>query len=120
MARTPQTSIRFDPEKLEMVKKREKLATTQKVVDFLMDAYWWRHKLVSLPENDALAPKLIYVTPSKPKTQQEQYEDEIRGADDAYALTRTMQFVEKDKVLSNSDKEKLKKIALEKAQEFQY
>lgn len=45
MARSPQTSVRFDPEKLELIKKQENLTTPQKVVDFLIDQYWWKWRL---------------------------------------------------------------------------
>ena len=39
------SGIRFDLEKLELVQSREKLNTKQKVVDFLLNRYWWEHKL---------------------------------------------------------------------------
>jgi len=47
MAKSPQTSIRFDAEKMELIKKQENLATPQKVVDFLIDQYWWKWRLNS-------------------------------------------------------------------------
>lgn len=37
--KTP-TAIRFDIEKLDLIKKNEKLESNQKVVDFLLDEYW--------------------------------------------------------------------------------
>ena len=45
MAKSPQTSIRFDAEKMELIKKQENLTTPQKVVDFLIDQYWWKWRL---------------------------------------------------------------------------
>lgn len=40
-----QTSIRFDPDKLEMIQKQENLTSAQRVVDFLVDQYWWKWRL---------------------------------------------------------------------------
>lgn len=39
------TGIRFDLEKVNLIKEKEKLTTNQQVVDFLMNRYWWEHKL---------------------------------------------------------------------------
>jgi len=39
------TSIRFDNEKVEFVKQREKLKSGQQVVDFLLNKYWWECKV---------------------------------------------------------------------------
>jgi hypothetical protein len=118
--RSKQTSIRFDPEKLELIKKREKIGTEQRVVDFLMDAYYWRYKLISLPQNDALGQKLAYVTPAKPKTPFEQYSEELVSPDSLDGISRTMANAEKDRGLTFGEKEKLKKMAHEKAKDFQY
>ena len=38
------TSIRFDKEKMDFIKKQENLPTVQKVLNFLLDKYWWEHK----------------------------------------------------------------------------
>jgi hypothetical protein len=43
--RTNPIGVRFDPEKLEFVKSREKLTTNQQVVDLLMNRYWWENKM---------------------------------------------------------------------------
>lgn len=43
--KTTPTSIRFDIEKLALVKERERLVTGQQVVDFLLNKYWWDNKL---------------------------------------------------------------------------
>lgn len=45
MNRTKPSGIRFDPDKLEFVKGREKLKSNQQVVDLLMNRYWWEFKL---------------------------------------------------------------------------
>lgn len=48
--------IRFDLEKLNFVRVREKLGSNQKVVDYLLNDYWWRHKdaVVSAKESPPL------------------------------------------------------------------
>jgi len=43
--RSNPTGIRFDIEKIEFIKQREKLKSNQQVVDFLMNRYWWEHKM---------------------------------------------------------------------------
>lgn len=43
--KTSPTGVRFDIEKLDFVQKREKLETNQKVVDFLLNKYWWEYKV---------------------------------------------------------------------------
>ena len=47
--------IRFDLEKLEFVKIREKLETNQQVVNFLMNKYWWDYK-VNTPTHKDIPP----------------------------------------------------------------
>lgn len=39
------TGIRFDLDKIEFIKQREKLTTNQQVVDFLMNKYWWGNRM---------------------------------------------------------------------------
>lgn len=43
--RTKPVGIRFDPEKLDFIKGREKLKTNQQVVDLLVNKYWWENKI---------------------------------------------------------------------------
>lgn len=45
--KTKPTGVRFDIEKLEFIKKREKLETNQQVVDFLLNSYWWQWKVAT-------------------------------------------------------------------------
>lgn len=47
------TGIRFDLEKVEFVKIREKLNTYQKVVDFLLNKFWWEHKIPIVTAKEA-------------------------------------------------------------------
>jgi len=39
------SGVRFDLEKVEFVKTKEELNTYQKVVDFLLNKYWWEFKI---------------------------------------------------------------------------
>src|SRR5580698_9694861 len=83
MGKTKQASARFDPEKLELVKRREKLQNPQKVVDFLMDAYYWQNMLIVAPQLQTLGQTLPYVAPVVPKSPFEQYEKELKEAERA-------------------------------------
>lgn len=59
--KTKPSGVRFDTEQIEFLKKREKLNTYQKVVDFLLNKYWWEHK-VAIPSHRGLPP--IYDEPN--------------------------------------------------------
>jgi hypothetical protein len=45
--------IRFDEEKLKFIKSREKLETNQRVVDFILNKYWWENKLPHVTAKEA-------------------------------------------------------------------
>lgn len=45
MARTKPITVRFDEDKLEFIKSREKLESNQQIVDLLVNKYWWEFKL---------------------------------------------------------------------------
>lgn len=54
--KTTPSGIRFDKEQLEFVQGREKkLTTKQKVVDFLLNKFWWENK-VEVPSHKGLPP----------------------------------------------------------------
>jgi len=53
MARTNPIGVRFDPDKLEFVKTREKLESNQQVVDLLINKYWWEHKMPHVTAKEA-------------------------------------------------------------------
>lgn len=119
MGKTKQASVRFDPEKLELVKRREKLQTPQKVVDFLMDAYYWQNKLIVAPQLQSIGQTLPYVVPVIPKSPFEAYEQEIKNAGSLEELERTGRLLEKDNGISAGEKLKLHAIAQKKAEVFQ-
>lgn len=51
--KTSPTGIRFDIEKLSFVQGRENVPTKQKVVDFLLNKYWWENKLPHVTAKEA-------------------------------------------------------------------
>lgn len=128
------TGIRFDIEKSDLVKGREKLNTFQKVVDFLLNKYWWEHK-VAKPSHKGLPPdelntdiNFIPTSPSvydgkkfntnidEPKQWQEptnpksviRYIEERINCDTADSYDRWLQELESDPYLSQKDKQKAK------------
>lgn len=101
MARSPQTSIRFDSAKLELIKKREGLPTVQKVVDYLVDAYWWQHKLNPASKNG-------------PVTEYEAFEGQIKDAEEVPSLELIKWAVLKSNSLNNMDKRVLMEGTTEK------
>lgn len=119
MGKTKQASIRFDPEKLELVQRREKLRTSQKVVDFLMDSYYWQNKLFIAPQLNALGQTLPYVVPQVPRTAFEAYELEINNAGGLEELGRIGRNLDNELAMNRSDKEKLTQFAKKKSETFE-
>lgn len=57
--KTSPSGVRFDKEQLEFIQNKEpKLTTKQKVVDFLLNKFWWENK-VSKPSHKGLPPDEI-------------------------------------------------------------
>src|SRR6185295_11929064 len=102
MARSPQTSIRFDKEKLDLIKARESLPTVQKVVDYLVDAYWWQHKLNPVTKT------------GQPTTEYQAFEIQIKDADEVPPLELVKWAVLKSSSLNAIDKRVLMESATEK------
>jgi hypothetical protein len=102
MARTPQTSIRFDQTKLDLIKAREGLPTVQKVVDYLVDAYWWEYKLNPRPKNGG------------PATEFEAFDKQIKDADEVPQLELIKWSVIKSKSLNSVDRQLLMETIKEK------
>ena len=69
--KTNPVGIRFDITKLDFVKEMEKLETNQQVVTYLLDKYWWEHKIVppnqNVPTNNSYNPITDVPKPPKPK-----------------------------------------------------
>jgi len=102
MGRSPQTSIRFDSEKLELIKTREGLETVQKVVDYLVDAYWWEYKLRPRTKS------------GEPMTEFETLERQVQDADDIAPLEFVKWAAIKSKSLNAVDKQLLLSLAGDK------
>jgi hypothetical protein len=119
MGRTKPASIRFDPEKLELIKRKEKLTSAQKVVDFLLDAYWWNQKLVLAPAMKEVAQSLPYVAADQPKIAFEAYEQKIKLATTAFEINSIGLLMEADLFLRRDEREKLIKMAENKAKSFE-
>lgn len=106
MSRTPQTSIRFNPEKLNLIKARENLETAQKVVDYLVDAYWWQNKLNPASKT------------GQPATEFQFFEIQVKEADEVPVLELLKWNVLKNKSLSQIDKRILMEAIAEKINKF--
>ena len=105
--RTNPASIRFDPEKLELVKRKEKLKSPQKVVDFLIDTYWWQNRLIAAPQLQALGQNIQYVNPQPQKTGYEAYEHDLQLAGSIDELQSVGMRIERDGQLTAKQKETL-------------
>jgi hypothetical protein len=46
MAKTDPIGVRFDKDQLQLVLEKEKLSSPQKVVNFLLEKYWWEKKML--------------------------------------------------------------------------
>lgn len=119
MGRTKPASIRFDPEKLELIKRKEKLSTPQKVVDYLMDAYWWNQKLVLAPALAEAAKSISYVAKEQPATAFEAYDQKITNATTQFEIESIGKLMAVDPFLSRKDRDGLTEKANKKAQSFE-
>jgi len=62
--KTKPSGVRFDKEQLEFIQKKEpKLTTKQKVVDFLLNKFWWEFK-VAKPSHKGLPPENLNDMPN--------------------------------------------------------
>jgi hypothetical protein len=126
------TGVRFDLEKVEFVKTKEKLNTYQKVVDFLLNKYWWEHKVAKPTHKEVPmfydSPKIdkgIYNETSiwqepKPKIDQyAAYQTEISEANSVLEIENIVREIKKD-AIPDWQKNKLEKIAVEKSKTFDF
>lgn len=63
MGKTKNISIRFDLDKVGFVMGEEKIEKHQKLVDFLLDKYWWEKKIAFNPVNERNESVFISVNP---------------------------------------------------------
>jgi hypothetical protein len=115
--RTNPVGVRFDPEKLEFIKIREKLKTNQQVVDLLINKYWWENK-VAVPTHKEAPPLRLREDPvfgmqikempvKKPKTL-EDYVLEKSEITDADSYQDWLRELENDPNLTDSEKKQAK------------
>jgi hypothetical protein len=71
--------IRFNDEKLEFVKTNENLSSPQKVVNYLLDKYWWEHKISGNPvlERQELKIKPYTKIPNEPASEPNEADEQI-------------------------------------------
>lgn len=101
------TGVRFNEEKLNFVMAEENLKTPQKVVNFLLDKYWWEKKIGYFPtlerqpvveETKAQPPKEPVVDDFKTKTEQKikDYEEEMKHLGAGSVAAQRRAFVQKE------------------------
>lgn len=105
MGRTKPVSVRFDPEKLTFLQLRENIESPQKIVDFLVDVYYWQNKLNPRTKNG-------------PMTEYEALEGQVKEATEIPALELVKWAVIKSESLSQMDKRILMDIIAEKIQKL--
>jgi hypothetical protein len=105
-------SIRFDQDKLDFIREREKLTTHQKVVDFLLDAYWWQNRLgkVEVKHEQPIKKE----APEPPKiSPYEAYLTEIKDAGSPAEIQKIVSVSSKDFELSQKQRETIKNYGIE-------
>ena len=126
------TGVRFDLEKVDFIKAKEKLNTYQKVVDFLLNKYWWEHKIAKPTHKEV---PMVYDVPkrdrithdeynpwqeAKPKIDQyAAYQTEISEANSVLEIENIVREIKKD-TIPDWQKNKLEKIAIEKSKTFDF
>lgn len=73
--KTNPIGVRFDIDKLEFVKTKMKLNTSQQVVDYFLNWFWWEHKMpipthkesppLELKVIEHIQPTQVFTTPQK-------------------------------------------------------
>ena len=112
------SGIRFDLEKVQFVKDKEKLNTYQKVVDFLLNKYWWEFK-VAKPTYKESPPlelkeeiKSNPITPiKKPLCQFDSYMLELKDSKTTEEVKKIMYLVKLDPDVSDIEEKNLEKYA---------
>lgn len=117
MARTKPIGVRFDPDKLEFVKGREKLSSNQQVVDLLINKYWWEHKMPHVTAKEAppltLKSETAVMPPPHPKAPTTapksflQYQSEKRELECDEDYQKWLTAVQGDPLLSTKQKDLL-------------
>jgi hypothetical protein len=109
--------IRFDPVKLKFVMEREGLTSAQKVVNWFLDAYYWKNKETPfLPQpaspmtQNIILP--IQATPTRIHPV-DAYKNDLNAATSIRQIETIDKEIQADPELSGKQKETLKAIAKE-------
>jgi hypothetical protein len=133
--KTNPSGIRFDKEQLEFIQKREsKLNTKQKVVDFLLNKYWWEFKVKLEPNHKGLPPvseikpieqpKSNYQVNTAPKptnpilSKFQDYKELILATRTVKEIEGIMMVVKNDEFLTVGEKRNLDGIAINHSRDF--
>ena len=115
--KTDNVSIRFDSKQLEFLKEREKIDSHQRVVNFLMNKYWFEN--FTHDGNKTSSIKSVFVNPSTIiENQFDIYKKEIDETTYSGDLESIMKCVKVDKSLTASEKINLEYYATEHAKDF--
>lgn len=130
MAKTNPTSIRFDSDKFDFVKGTEKLGTAQKVVDFLLDKYWWEKKVGQAPattqnktDSDHISQNVVNTATriEVPKISQfEAYCVEIKNAASIDSVRQIVRTAKVDSDLSPTEKIKIEQFGIQQSRNFDF
>jgi hypothetical protein len=132
MANHPK-GIRFDPVKLKRVMDREGLASAQQVVNWFLEAYWWKTELnpfegvgnaagdagkTALPRigNGAAKPLVSVTVPLI--SQYEAYQEELHRANSIQEIEGINRIVQKDAALTPNQKKALEQFGKEISKEL--
>ena len=118
MAKSDPIGIRFDREKLELIKAKEGLDSPQRVVNFLMDQYWWQNKLVVTAKENQVA-TLPYIGTEVPETPPyEVWQKKIKECESALEVESVIKAAQTDKDLRSWQTRELERQATQKCKSF--
>lgn len=119
MAKTDPVSIRFDTEKLALVKIKKKLETPQQVVNYLLDQFWWQNEL-AVTANE-VRETLPYIKEDKPKTSPfEDYKAEIKGALSIAQCEAITKAAKADPILAEWQRREIENQAIQKSKHLEF
>lgn len=118
--KTSPISIRFDIEKLEFIQEKEKLNSAQKVVDFLLDSFWWQNRLAKQEPGEVK--KEAAKPPPEPEkvSSQAAYLAEIKSANSIAEIKQIVATSAKDSDMATWQKEAIKKYGIELSKTFDF
>ena len=117
MASINPKGIRFDPMKLKFVMEREGLTSAQKVVNWFLDAYYWKNKETPfLPEpGSPVTQKMIIPIPTTPTRIRpfDAYQNDLKAATSIRQIKTIDKEIQNDPELTGKQKLNLQAMAKE-------